>query len=189
MRFEVSERGSLRQGIEALLAVGGQRGLPGAALDQLEHAKARDTPLYPASKFARAYCDMQDGKRNLLYLFGLAGLLAPVEREAAPGRHALDVHAIAHVVRAWADCESDIWAGGFVLELNDGSRVYLEDFESDGWGPHSAASVVPMPAGNDLPSLSINHCANLFGWREAPELAEYLRRVGASRPFTTSREE
>jgi hypothetical protein len=92
-------------------------------------------------------------------------------------------------VRAWADSESDTWAGGFVLELNDGSRVYLEGFESDGWGPHSAASVMPMPAGNDLPDLSSNHCANLFGWREAPELAEYLRCVGASRPFTTSREE
>ena len=83
------------------------------------------TPLYPASKFANAYCDMQDGERNLLYLFGLAGLLALVEREnaAVPGRHALDVHAVARVVRAWADCESDTWAGGFVLELNDGSRV------------------------------------------------------------------
>jgi hypothetical protein len=92
------------------------------------------TPLYPASKFASAYCDMQDGARNLLYLFGLAGLLALVEREnaAVPGRHALDVHTIAHVVRAWADCESDTWAGGFVLELNDGSRVYLEGYESDG---------------------------------------------------------
>jgi hypothetical protein len=114
------------------------------------------TPLYPASKFASAYSDMQDGERSLLYLFGLAGLLALVEREnaAVPGRHALDVHAIAHVVRAWADCESDIWAGGFVLELNDGSRVYLEGFESDGWGPHSAASVVPMSAGNNLPNLS-----------------------------------
>jgi hypothetical protein len=111
------------------------------------------TPLYPASKFASAYCDMQDGERNLLYLFGLAGLLALVEREnaAVPGRHTLDVHAVASVVRAWADCESDTWTGGFVLELNDGSRVYLEGFESDGWGPHSAASVVPMPAGNDLP--------------------------------------
>jgi hypothetical protein len=150
------------------------------------------TPLYPPSKFASANCDMQDGKRNLLYLFGLAGLLALVEREnaAVPGRHALDAHAIARVVRAWADCESDIWAGGFVLELNDGSRLYLEGFESDGWGPHSAASVMPMPAGNDLPNLSSNHCANLFGWREdLPELADYLRRVGASWPFTTSREE
>jgi len=48
---------------------------------------------------------------------------------------------------------------------------------------------MPIPAGNDLPDLSSNHCANLFGWREAPELAEYLRHVGASRPFTTSREE
>jgi hypothetical protein len=94
------------------------------------------TPLYPASKFASAYCDMQDGERNLLYLFGLAGLLALVEREnaAVPGRHALEVHAIAHVVKAWADCESDIWVGGFVLELNHGSRVYLEGYESDGLG-------------------------------------------------------
>ena len=75
------------------------------------------TPLYPASKFARAYCDMQDGERNLFYLFGLAGLLALVEREnaAVPGRHALDVHAITQVVRAWADCESDTWTGGFVI--------------------------------------------------------------------------
>ncbi|HTG22631.1 MAG TPA: hypothetical protein VK681_21490 [Reyranella sp.] len=120
-----------------------------------------------------------------------AKALTRTEREnaAVPGRHALDVHAITHVVRAWADSESDTWAGGFVLELNDGSRVYLEGFESDGWGPPSAASVMPMPAGNDLPDLSSKHCANLFGWREAPELAEYLRRVGASRPVTTSREE
>ena len=36
---------------------------------------------------------------------------------------------------------------------------------------------MPMPAGNDLPNLSSNHCANLFGWREAPELAEYLRQL------------
>jgi len=95
------------------------------------------TPLYPPSKFASAYCDMQDGERNLLYLFGLAGLLALVEREnaAVPSRHALDVHAIAHVVRAWADCESDTWSGGFVLELNDGSRVYLEGYESVDGGP------------------------------------------------------
>ena len=80
------------------------------------------TPLYPASKFANAYCDMQDGERNLLYLFGLAGLLALVEREnaAVPGRHALDVHAVACVLRAWADCESETWSGGFVLELSDG---------------------------------------------------------------------
>ena len=52
-------------------------------------------------------------------------------------------------------------------------------------GPHSAASVVPMPVGNDLPSLSINHCANLFGWREdLPELADYLRRVGEGEKTT-----
>ena len=51
-------------------------------------------------------------------------------------------------------------------------------------GAHSAASVVPMPAGNDLPDLSSNHCANLFGWREAPELAEYLRRVGEGEKTT-----
>jgi hypothetical protein len=108
---------------------------------------------------------------------------------AVPDRHALDVHAVARVVRAWADCERDTWSGGFVLELDDGSRRYLEGYESDGWGPHSAASVVPMSAGNNLRNLSSTHCANLFGWREAPELAEYLRRVGASRPFTTSREE
>jgi hypothetical protein len=36
MRFEVGERRCLRQGIEALLSVGGQRGLAGAPLDQLE---------------------------------------------------------------------------------------------------------------------------------------------------------
>jgi hypothetical protein len=102
----------------------------------------------------------------------------------AKDRHTLDVHAIARIVRVWADRESDTWTGGFVLEFNDGSRVYLEGYESDGWGPHSAASVVPMPAGNDLPNLSRNHCANLFGWREVPELAEYLRRVGEGEKTT-----
>jgi hypothetical protein len=42
MRFEVGERRSLRKGIEALLALSGQRGSSGAALDQLEHAKAHE---------------------------------------------------------------------------------------------------------------------------------------------------
>jgi hypothetical protein len=42
-----------------------------------------------------------------------------------------------------------------------------------------------MPAGNDLPNLSSNHCANLFGWRDdAPELAEPLRRVGEGEKTT-----
>jgi hypothetical protein len=32
---------------------------------------------------------------------------------------------------------------------------------------------MPVPACNDLPNLSSNHCANLFGWREdLPELAD-----------------
>ena len=73
----------------------------------------------------------------MLYLSGLAETLALIDRENAqePGSHDLNVRAIARVLRAWGDFEGDTWAGGFVLELLDGRRVYVESY-ADGpdWG-------------------------------------------------------
>ncbi len=64
---------------------------------------------------------------DMLYLSGLAETLTLIDRENAqePGSHDLNAQAITRVLRAWADFEADTWAGGFVLELFDGRRVYV----------------------------------------------------------------
>ena len=83
---------------------------------------------------------------NMLYLSGLAETLALIDRENAqePGSHDLNVRAIARVLRAWGDFEGDTWAGGFVMELLDGRRVYVESY-ADGpdWGPDSCGQSSP----------------------------------------------
>ena len=123
---------------------------------------------------------------NMLYLSGLAETLALIDRENAqePGSHDLNVRAIVRVLRAWGDLEGDTWAGGFVLELLDGRRVYVESY-ADGpdWGPDSCASVVAVPIDSTLPKLPRNHGSALSGWVEdLTELGDYLRRL-ASRPL------
>jgi hypothetical protein len=117
---------------------------------------------------------------NMLYLSGLAETLALIDRENAqePGSHDLDVRAIARVLRAWGDFEGDTWAGGFVLELLDGRRVYVE---SRADGPDSgmaSISVEAIPPDSDLPKLSLRHDSELYGWVEdIPKLGDYLRRL------------
>jgi hypothetical protein len=117
----------------------------------------------------------------MLYLSGLAETLALIDRENAqePRSHDLNVRAIARVLRAWGDFEGDTWAGGFVMELLDGRRVYVESY-ADGpdWGPDSCASVVAVPIGSTLPKLPRNHDSALYGWVEdLSELGDYLRRL------------
>ena len=117
---------------------------------------------------------------NMLYLSGLAETLALIDRENAqePGSHDLNVRAIARVLRAWGDFEGDTWAGGFVLELLDGRRVYVES-RADGpdWGLTSVISR-RRTAGSDLPKLPLRHDSALYGWVEdLPELGDYLRRL------------
>jgi hypothetical protein len=119
---------------------------------------------------------------NMLYLSGFAETLAVIERQngRAPGSYDLNVRSIARVLRAWGDFEGDFWAGGFVLELIDGRRVYVESY-ADGpdWGSGSRVSVVPVSPGNVLPELPPDHDAELYGWVEdLPELGDYLRRLG-----------
>jgi hypothetical protein len=86
---------------------------------------------------------------NMLYLSGLAETLALIDRENAqePGSHDLSARTIARVQRAWGDYEGETWACGFVLELLDGRRMYVESY-ADGpdWGPDSCAAVVPVPS-------------------------------------------
>lgn len=118
---------------------------------------------------------------NMLYLSGLAETLAYIDREnaEAPGSHELNARAIARVVRAWGDFEGDTWAGGFVLELLDGQRVYVES-RADGpdWGL-GFVSVEAMPPYSALPKLPPRHDSELYGWVEdLPELGDYLKRLG-----------
>jgi hypothetical protein len=119
---------------------------------------------------------------NMLYLSGLAETLAVIERQnvQAPGSHDLNIRAIAGVLRAWGDFEGDSWAGGFVLELINGRRVYVESY-ADGpdWGSDCRVSVVPASPHSALPKLPPGHDSELYGWIEdLPELDDYLRRLG-----------
>jgi hypothetical protein len=140
-------------------------------------------PQYSAAKFRRAVAEMVQATPllDLFYLSGFAETLALIDRENSqePGFHALQVDAIACVLRAWGDFEGDAWAGGFVLGLRDGRRVYIESYaDGDDWGPDSCASVVPMATDSDLPKLPSKHASELYGWtKDLPEVGEYLRRV------------
>ena len=134
------------------------------------------------SKFLRVLYQMWKFEEwDLRFLAGLGETLNLIELENAnePGKHDLQADTIACVMQAWVDYECDGWHGGFMLELRDGRRVYVESYsEGAEWGPDSGASVMPMPPGSDLPELSSNHVSKLFGWaRDLPELEEYLRRV------------
>lgn len=120
---------------------------------------------------------------NMLYLSGLAETLALIDRENAqePGSHNLNVRAIVCILRAWGDFAGNTWAGGFVMELLDGRRVYVESY-SDGpdWGPDSCASVVAVPIANTLPKLPRNHDSALYGWvDDLSELDDYLKRLAS----------
>ena len=124
--------------------------------------------------------------RNMLYLSGPAETLALIDREDAQesGTHGLNIREIVRVLRGRSDFEGDTWAGGFVMELLGGRRVYVESY-ADGpdWGPDSCASVVAVPIGNTLPKLPRNHNSALCGWVEdLSELGDYLRRL-AGRPL------
>ena len=121
---------------------------------------------------------------NMLYLSGFAETLAVIERQnaQAPGTHDLNINSIARVLRAWGDFEGESWAGGFVLELFDARRVYVESY-ADGpdWGLDCRVSVAPMPADIALPELQPRHDSELHGWaKDLPELGDYLRRLGSA---------
>jgi hypothetical protein len=142
----------------------------------------QNIPMPAHTKFLRVLYQMWEYEEwDLRYLAGFGETLSLIETENAKeaGKYALQPDTIARVLAAWVDCEHDGWHGGFVVELQEGRRVYLESY-SDGsaWGPGSGASVTPMPAGSDLPELSSTHASKLFGWSSnLPELDEYLRRV------------
>jgi hypothetical protein len=144
---------------------------------------AMDMPLRSPSRFHRVLAEMNRSVPllDLFYLSAFAETLALIDGENAgePGSHDLDVDAIACVLRAWGDFEGDAWAGGFVLALCDGRRVYVESYaDGDDWGPDSCASVVPMASDSDLPKLPSKHASELYGWtKDLPEVGEYLRRV------------
>ena len=102
--------------------------------------------------------------------------LIEAENEAAPGTHDLRPEDIERVGAAWGDFESESWSGGFVIQLHDGRKRYIES-HADGldWRPDSSASVVAMEQGRDFPELPRYHESALYGWVGArPELEEFL---------------
>ena len=142
----------------------------------------QNVPSEP-SKFLRVLHQMwkaKDKDWDLRYLaaFGDTLNLIELENMKEPGRHGLEPDMITGVVLAWADNEGDDWLGGFVVELRDGRRVYIESYADADRGGHCGVSTMPVAVGSDLPELPTNHISRLFGWtRDLPELGEYLRRV------------
>ena len=139
------------------------------------------------AKYRSLLLDMRRDARpglDMLYLSGFAETLAVIERQnaQAPGCHDLSVSDIACVLRAWRDFENDSWAGGFVLDLTNGRRVYVESY-ADGpdWGSDSRVSVTPVPPDSTLPKLPPSHDSQLYGWVDnLCELGDYLRRLGSA---------
>jgi hypothetical protein len=119
---------------------------------------------------------------NMLYLSGLAETFALIDAENGlePGSHNLNVRSIARVMRAWGDFEGETWAGGFVLELRDGRRVYVESY-ADGpdWGPGSCVSVVAVPT-HSLPAEAAKEPRLRAVWlgRGSPRAERLLETAG-----------
>lgn len=136
------------------------------------------------SKFHRVLGEMNAERPLRIDLFYLANFAETLHLLAAkPNAHDLLLDEIARVVKAWGDYEADAWYGGFVLDLKDGRRLYIESL-ADGleWGPASSVSVAPMDAGDTLLKLSSHHPSELYGWAEEPaELADYLARLADRR--------
>ncbi len=133
------------------------------------------------SKFHRVLGEMNAERPLRIDLFYLANFAETLHLLAAKRDvHALLPDEIVCVVKAWGDCEADAWAGGFMVDLKDGRRIYIESL-ADGleWGPASTVSVTPMEVGDALPKLPSHHPSQLYGWAEEPsELADYLARLG-----------
>jgi hypothetical protein len=145
----------------------------------------QNVPSEP-SKFLRVLRQMwkaKDKAWDLHYLaaFGETLNLIELENIKEPGTHGLETNMVARVLRLWADNEYDEgggWLGGFVVELRDGRRGYIESYADANRSGHCGVSTLPVAAGSELPELPTNHISRLFGWiRDLPELNEYLRRV------------
>lgn len=143
----------------------------------------QNTPMDTASKLLRELHQMCKNERwDLLYLTGFGETLAFVEAENARGSSKIELRAdtVKRVAWAWRDYDrEEDWSGGFVLELADGRRVYVES-NADGscWGPGSNVVILPMAADQDLPEVAENHDSKLYGWmKDPPELNEYLGRL------------
>jgi hypothetical protein len=136
------------------------------------------------SKFHRVLGEMNAERPLRIDLFYLANFAETLHLLAEKrGVHALLPDEIVRVIKAWGDYESDAWSGGFVVDLKDGRRIYIES-QGDGleWGPASSVSVAPMEVGDTLPKLPEHHPSELYGWAEGPsELADYLARLADRR--------
>lgn len=141
----------------------------------------------PPSKFMRILFQMngqQPPRIDLFFVTGFADTLRFIELQNArrPGTHALDPAEVARVTWAWGDFEADCWSGGFVVDLRDGRRAYLESEAADReWGQGSRAKVVGMPPDLVRPVLSKTHGSELYGWTdEVSEIQEFLDRLAAA---------
>jgi hypothetical protein len=143
----------------------------------MDQNTSMDTP----SKLLRELHQMCSEKWGHLYLLGFGETLAFIEAETARGSSKGDLRAdtIKRVAWVWRDYDREDWSGGFVLELADGQRVYMEsEVNGSCWGAGSNVVILPMAADQDLPELAENHDSKLYGWMKDPaELNEFLGRL------------
>ena len=91
----------------------------------------------------------------------------------------LKADTVKRVAWAWRDYDRDDWSGGFVLELADGQRVYVEsDLTVPVGGLGRMSRFCVWRPIKTLPELAANHDSKLHGWmKDPPELNEYLGRL------------
>lgn len=150
-----------------------------------------DRPLYDKLRAANAArAAKQDPNLHLsfndqFYLRALIESLAITGRTPVHGEPSSDdVNAfmVKRVIRAWHDPKFESWCGGFVLELIDGRRLYLESDESE-IGPPWNVSMIELPTGQGMPQLSSRHIVNRVGWRtDLSKLDEYFQHLGSRVP-------
>jgi hypothetical protein len=137
-------------------------------------------PATAFSKFRRVLGEMNAERPLRIDLFYLANFAETLHLlDTKLDTNTVWADEIAHVVKAWGDHESETWVGGFVVDLKDGRRMYVES-RADGleWGPESSVSIVPVDAGDTLPKLPEDHVSERYGWAESPsELDDYLARL------------
>lgn len=89
---------------------------------------------------------------------------------------------VKRVIRAWHDPKFESWCGGFVLELIDGRRLYLESNEAE-IGPPWDVAMSELPVGHGLPELSSRHFVKRVGWRtDLSRLDEYFQYLRSHVP-------
>lgn len=115
--------------------------------------------------------------------WGLTYLLpfAQAVRRLDPAQHGIGPESMTRVLQAWENCEDWVWKGGFIVELADGRRAWIEAIaEGFVWDDQATVDVALKPSGFDFLSSEIprDNAVRIYGWTDhLPELNAFLQRL------------